>query len=215
MFGYFSFSIFHDIVVRIKSNFHERNILGRHVINCQKVLESYWKTERSYIKPPLLHYITHFLIRISYIAISYEETPFPPISKKSIVSRKNKLVSIIISFPQRAHTAHLLLANKLLSATDINSYIVGIPMYNCIKGILPSTFFDYFVRNRDVHQCNTRQADDPGMQFFATVYKICHSNKWLKKLRHFRIDKNVHTAVTQYWCWHRWIMHSKKHALFF
>ena len=38
-------------------------------------------------------------------------------------------------------------------------------MYNCINGILLSTFSDYFVRNRDVHQCNTRQADDLRLPF--------------------------------------------------
>ena len=44
-------------------------------------MESYWKPEKSYIKPLLLHYITHVLIRISYIAILCGETPIPPISK--------------------------------------------------------------------------------------------------------------------------------------
>ena len=38
----------------------------------------------------------------------------------------------------------------------INSYFVGI--YMCV--IILTTFPEYFVRNSNVHQCNTRQADD-------------------------------------------------------
>ena len=59
---------------------------------------------------------------------------------------EKKLVRIITSSPYRAHTAPLLLANRLLSVSEINSYIVGISMYNSINGILPSTFSDYSVR---------------------------------------------------------------------
>ena len=79
-------------------------------------------------------------------------------NKKKIVCRKT-LVRIITSSPYKAHTASLLLANRLLSVSEINNF-VGIFMYNCINGILSTTFSDYHVRNRDVHQCNTRQADD-------------------------------------------------------
>ena len=176
------------------------------------------KARKSYIKPLLLHYITHLLIRISYIAILCGETPTPPISKKSIVCRK-KHVRIITNSPYRAHTAHLLLANRLLSVSEINSYIVDIFMYNSINGILPSTFSFYFVRNRDVHQCNTRQADDlrvpfgrldvrkfsikiHGAQVWNSLPQYIRSasaiNDFKKKLRNFLIDKNIHIAVTQY-----------------
>ena len=125
---------------KLMLNFHGRNILSTHAINCQKVLGSYWKPERSYIKPFLLHYTIHLLIRISDIVILCGETPILPVWKKSIVCRK-KLVRINTSSTYRAHTAPLLLANRLLSVTEINSYMVGISMYNYINGILPSTFF--------------------------------------------------------------------------
>ena len=42
------------------------------------------------------------------------------------------------------HTAPLLLANTLLSVTEINSYIVGIIVY--INGILPITFSEHFLK---------------------------------------------------------------------
>ena len=114
--------------IKLMLNFHGRNILSIHVINCQKVLESYWKPERSYIKPLLLNYTIHLLIRISYSVILCGETPILLVWKKSIVCRKN-----IISSPYRAHTVPLLLGNRLLSVTEINSYMVGIFMYNYIN----------------------------------------------------------------------------------
>ena len=132
---------------------------------------------------------------------------------------QKKLVRIITNSPYRAHTAPLLLANRLLSVAEINSYIVGIFMYNSINGILPSTFSDYFVSNRDAHQCNTRQADDlrvpfrrlyvrkfsikiHGAQVWNSLPQYIRSasaiNDFKKKLRNFLIDKNIHIAVTQY-----------------
>ena len=86
-------------------------------------------------------------------------------SLEKINRLQKKLVRIITSSPYRAHTAPLLLANRLLSVTEINSYMVGIFMYNYINGILPTTFTEYFERNRNVHQCNTRQADDLQVPF--------------------------------------------------
>ena len=102
-------------------------------------------------------------------------------------------------------------------------------MYNYIHGILPTNFSEYFERNRNVHQCNTRQADDlrvpfarlnvrifsikiHGAQVWNSLPQYIKSatsiNDFKKKLRNFLIDKNIHIAVTQYQCWYRGIMHS-------
>ena len=198
-------------------NFHGRTILSILVMNCQKVLESYWKPERSYIKPLLLHYTIHLLIRISYIVILCGETPILPIWKK-ICCRK-KLVRIIINSPYRAHTAPLLLANRLLSVTEINSYMVGIFMYNYIHGILPTPFSAYFERNRNVHhiihgmqmicryhfaRLNVRifSIKIHGAQVWNSLPQYIKSatsvNDFKKKLRNFLIDKDIRIAVTQY-----------------
>ena len=101
-------------------------------------------------------------------------------------------------------------------------------MYNYINGILPTTFSEYFERNRNVHQCNTRQADDlrvpfarlnvrefsikiHGAQVWNSLPQYIKSatsiNDFKKKFRNFLIDKNIFIAVTQYQCWHRGIMH--------
>ena len=79
-----------------------------------------------------------FLIQISYIVILCGETPILPAWKKSIVCKKN--VIIITSSPRRAHFAPVLLANRLLSVPEINSYMVGIFMHNYINGIIQPFF---------------------------------------------------------------------------
>ena len=198
-------------------NFHERIILSIHVINCPKVLESYWKAERSYIKPRLLHYIIRLFICISNTVILCGETPILPVLKNQSFAEKH--MKIITSSPYRAHFAPLLLANKLLSVTEISSYMVCISIYNCINGILPITFYEYFIRNRNVHQCNTWQADELWVPFARLTVckfsiKIHGAQEWNSsqqqiksatsvndfktKLRNFPIDKNIHIAVNQY-----------------
>ena len=64
--------------------------------------------------------------------------------------------------PYRAHTEPLFYANKLLNVGDINSYTIGIFMYQSVNGNLPDIFNGFFVRNRDrnVHQYNVRNADE-------------------------------------------------------
>ena len=64
---------------------------------------------------------------------------------------QKKIVTNISSSPYRAHTAPLLLVNRLLSVTEINSYIVGICMYNYIHGILPTTFWIFWKK----HKCSS------------------------------------------------------------
>ena len=73
---------------------------------------------------------------------------------------QKRLIRIITCSPYRAHTEPLLYAHNLVNVTDINVYIVGIFMYHCLLGDLPDIFDNFFVRNRDVHQYNVRNADD-------------------------------------------------------
>ena len=60
----------------------------------------------------------------------------------------------------RAHTEPLMLANRLLSLQDINLYVIGIFIYNYVTQTLPHIFENYFQQNKDVHEINTRQAND-------------------------------------------------------
>ena len=56
--------------IKLMFNFYGRIIFRMQGMNCQNVLESYWKLDRIYIKPLLLDYIIHSpLIHISYTKI--------------------------------------------------------------------------------------------------------------------------------------------------
>ena len=73
---------------------------------------------------------------------------------------QKKLVRIITCSPFRAHTEPLYFANKILNVSDINDYIIGIFMYECLYGNIPDIFRNYFQRNADVHDHNLRNAND-------------------------------------------------------
>ena len=87
---------------------------------------------------------------------NYEST----LEKIKIIQKR--LVRTVTCSPYQAHTEPLFYANKLLNVCDINSYIIGIFMYQFVNGNLPDIFNGFFVRNRDrnVHQYNVRNADE-------------------------------------------------------
>ena len=62
--------------------------------------------------------------------------------------------------PFRADTEPLYFANKVLNIYDINDYIIGIFMYECLHGNIPDIFRNYFQRNTDVHDHNLRNVND-------------------------------------------------------
>ena len=57
---------------------------------------------------------------------------------------QKKLVRIITCSPFRAHTEPLYFANKILNVSDINDYIIGIFMYECLYGNIPDIFRNFF-----------------------------------------------------------------------
>ena len=57
---------------------------------------------------------------------------------------QKKLVRIITCSPFRAHTEPLYFANKIMNASDINDYIIGIFIYECLYGNIPDIFRNYF-----------------------------------------------------------------------
>ena len=63
-------------------------------------------------------------------------------------------------FPFRALTEPLYFANKVLNIYDINDYIIGTFMYECLYGNVPYIFRNYFQRNADVNDHNLRNVDD-------------------------------------------------------
>ena len=61
--------------------------------------------------------------------------------------------------PFRAHTEPLCFANKVLNSYDINDYIIGTFMYECLYGNIHDIFRNYFQINADVHDHNLNVND--------------------------------------------------------
>ena len=143
-----------------------------------------------------------------------------PSNLERMVLMQKRLVRVITCSHYRAHTEPLMLANRLLSLQDINLYIIGIFMYNYVTQKLPQIFENYFQQNKDVHELNTRQADDFHLPFSRLKVrrfsiKIHGSEVWnsfptyikkstsvmdfKKKLRKYLIDRHLLVTVTQFW----------------
>ena len=71
-----------------------------------------------------------------------------------------KLVRIITCSPYRAHTEPLMYANKMLSVNDINRYLTGTFMYQCIHKGAPEMFLNLFHTNSNFHDHDTRHSED-------------------------------------------------------
>ena len=78
---------------------------------------------------------------------------------------QKKLIRIITRSPYRAHTGPLFFANKILSVTQINTYMVGTYMYKCQNESVPQFLSNYFTRNNSIHEYNTRGANEIHVPF--------------------------------------------------
>ena len=124
---------------KLMLNFHGRNMWSIHVINCQIVgliLKARKKLHKAALVTLYYSFAYPYLIYCNLVWGNTYSTNLEKINRL-----QKKLVRIITNSPYRAHTAPLQLANRLLSVSEINSYIVGMFMYNSINGILSSTFF--------------------------------------------------------------------------
>ena len=138
---------------------------------------------------------------------------------KMVVLQKKKLIRIVTCPPYRAHSKSLLVANKVLSVHEIDVYIVGLLMYKYCNGDIPDIFNDFFQRNSELHNRNTRQSNDLHVRFarldvrkfslkihgaktwneIPMYIKLASSVDVLKQmLRKHLIDMNMPGAVTQF-----------------
>ena len=83
-----------------------------------------------------------------------------PTNLEKLVLVQKKLVRIITNSPFRAHSEPLLYANRLLTVTDINEYVVGMFMYQWVNENLPQIFKNFYQYRRDRHEHNTRNVAD-------------------------------------------------------
>ena len=107
--------------------------------------------------------------------------------KKYLESNVNAMsltITFIISCaPFKAHTEPLMFARRILSVTDINLYMSGIFMYQCLYCSIPRLSDDFFQRNNDVHGHNTRQANDLHVPYARLdirkfCFKVHGANIW-------------------------------------
>ena len=88
-----------------------------------------------------------------------------PTNLKKITVLQKKLIRIVTCSPYRAHSKPLLVANNVLSVSEINVYMVGIFMYNYCNDNMPDIFNGFFQRNSERHNRNTRQSNDFHVRF--------------------------------------------------
>ena len=121
--------------------------------------------------------------------------------------------------PYRAHSKPSLVDNKVLSVHEINVYIVGIFMYKYCNDDVPDIFNDFFQRNSELLNRNTRQSNDFHVRFARLdvrkfSLKIHGATTWneismyikhvssvdvfKQMLRKHLIDMNIHGVVTQF-----------------
>ena len=140
-------------------------------------------------------------------------TNYPSCLERIYLIQK-KLIRIITCSPFRAHTGPLYFANKILNVYDINDYIIGSFMYECLYGTIPEIFRNYFQRNADVHDHNLRNVNDLYVPYGRLdirkfSIKIAGANLWnslpsfvknsqsnhifKKNMRHYLVEKKRYT----------------------
>ena len=116
------------------------------------------KAKKGCINPLCLHYIIPLLTHIWSIVIRYGDIIILVINKLVLIQKK--LARIITCSPYRAHTEPLMYANKMLSVSDINRYLTGTFMYQCIHKEAPEMFLNVFHTNSNFHDHDTRHSED-------------------------------------------------------
>ena len=132
------------------------------------------------------------------------------VTQKSLFTVTHALFFITCS-PFRAHTEPLMLANRLMSLSNINMYMTCIFVYQCLNGCVPDIFNDFYPCNRNIHGRETRQASDLHVPYGRldirqNSMKIHGANMWnsipenvkmsesvylfKQRLRNFLLDRN-------------------------
>ena len=111
---------------------------------------------------------------------------------------QKKLVRIITCSPFRAHTEPLMYANKMLSVNSINTYLMGIFMYQCIHQEVPEIFLNLFQTNDDVHDYNTCQSQQLHVPYGRLdvrrfSFKVHGAHVWNTIPDHIKNVQTIHT----------------------
>ena len=115
----------------------------------------------------------------------------------NVVLVQKKLIRIITCSPFRAHTEPLMLANRLMSLSNINMYMTCIFVYQCLNGCVPDIFNDFYTCNRNIHGRETRQASDLHVPYGRldirqNSMKIHGANMWNSIPEHVEMSESVY-----------------------
>ena len=115
----------------------------------------------------------------------------------NVVLVQKKLICIITCSPFRAHTEPLLMANRLMSLSNINMCMTRIFVYQCLNGCVPDIFNDFYTCNRNIHGRETRQASDlhvlyGRLDIRQNSMKIHGANMWNSISENVKMSESVY-----------------------
>ena len=115
----------------------------------------------------------------------------------NVVLVQKKLIRILTCSPFRAHTEPLLMANRLMSLSNINMYMTCIFVYQCLNGCVPDIFNDFYACNRNIHVHDTRQASDLNVPYGRldirqNRMKIHGANMWNSIPENVKMSESVY-----------------------
>ena len=104
----------------------------------------------------------------------------------------------LFAYPFWAHTGPLMYANKMLSVNSINTYLMGIIMFQCIHQDVPEIFLNLFQTNDDVHDYNTRRSQKlhvphGRLDVRGFNFKVHGAHAWNTKPDHIKNVQTIHT----------------------
>ena len=126
------------LVYKLTVIYHGNVILNILVRNYPNVLVYFARLEKI-AKPSLTNLYYSFaypyLINCNHVwGNSY------PTNLEKLYLVQKKLIRIITCSPYRAHTKPLCIANRKLTMIDIDTYIIGIFIYDCMNEHVPNSF---------------------------------------------------------------------------
>ena len=182
-----------------------KRISNTHARGCQNVLAFFVKQEKKLYRSTLINLYYSFAYPYFIYCNHVWGQNYPSCLERISLIQK-KIVRIITCSPFRAHTEPLYFANTILNVSDINDYIIGIFMYECLYGNIPDIFRNNFQRNADVHDPNVRNANDLHVPYGRLdirkfSIKIAGANLWnslsslVKNSHSIHIFKNNYEAL--------------------